>query len=52
MRLRAWAREAAGEMASAADDEYRTYRVARDRTQGQLPAADGTLGPLRMVLTP
>jgi len=41
-----------GETASAADDEYRTHRVARDRTPGQLPATDGTSGPLRMVPTP
>jgi hypothetical protein len=52
-RLRAWALEAAGEIGAAADEEYRAYREARDRRpRGRLPAVDGTLGPLLLVLTP
>ena len=51
-RLRARALEAAGEIAAVADDEYRAYRAVRDRPRDRFPLAEGTLGPLLLVLTP
>lgn len=58
-RLRIRARSAAEEIATAAEEEYRAYRAAREAAGGRSPvprsgraAAHGTAGLLLAVLTP